>query len=164
VRLNQTRRRAAAKSASVFAVLTSAWRRLAEIDLDQSMHAKRGGAVVNLYQGPAPLGQPNCIFRISEVLFSPDGARVGIIMQFNRIRGPIEDLLIWSATSNGFSFVISFETRSGPGLRGRPGYLASWRPIHQSRCAIKVGGSPFESLVEAEMACTATLAHLTRQA
>ena len=64
--------------------------------------------------------------------------------------------------SNGFSFVISFETRSGPGLRGRHGYLASWRPIHQSRCAIKVGGSPFKTLVEAEIACTAMLAHLTR--
>ena len=83
-------------------------------------------------------------------------------MQFNRVRGPVEDLHIWSATSNGFSFVISFETRSGPGLRGRHGYLASWRPIHQSRCAIKVGGSPFETLVEAEIACTAILAHLIR--
>ena len=69
---------------------------------------------------------------------------------------------MWSATSNGFSFVISFETRSGPGLRGRHGYLASWRPIHQSRCAIKVGGSPFTTLVEAEIACTAMLAHLIR--
>ena len=60
----------------------------------------------------------------------------------------------------GFSFVISFETRSGPGLRGRDGYSASWRPIHQSRCAIKVGGSPFKTHVEAEIACTAMLAHL----
>jgi hypothetical protein len=59
-------------------------------------------------------------------------------------------------------FRDQLETRSGPGLRGRPGYLASWRPIHQRRCAIKVGGSPFESLVEAEMACTAVLAHLIR--
>jgi len=83
-------------------------------------------------------------------------------MQFNRVRGPVEDLLIWSATSSGFSFVISFETRSGPGLRGRTGYLASWRPIRQSRSAVKVGDSPFESLVEAEMACTAMLAHLIR--
>ena len=85
-------------------------------------------------------------------------------MQFNRIGGLVEDLHIWSATSNGFSFVISFETRSGPGLRGRLGYLASWRPIYQSRCAIKVGGSPFATLAEAEMACGATLAHLIRPA
>ncbi|KRR04427.1 hypothetical protein CQ12_38790 [Bradyrhizobium jicamae] len=85
-------------------------------------------------------------------------------MPFNRISGPIEDLHIWTATSNGFSFVISFETRSGPGLRGRPGYLASWRPIHQSRCAIKIGGSPFTTLAEVEMACTDMLAHLIRPA
>jgi hypothetical protein len=83
-------------------------------------------------------------------------------MQFNRVSGPVEDLHMWSATSNGFSFVISFETRSGPGLRGRDGYLASWRPNHQSRRAIKVGGSPFTTLVEAEIAYTAMLAHLTR--
>ena len=114
--------------------------------------------------GQTTLGQQNCIFRIGEVLFPPDGSSCGFVMQFNRVSGPVEDLHMWSATSNGFSFVISFETRNGPGLRGRHGYLASWRPIHQSRCAIKVGGSPFESLVEAEMACTATLAHLTRQA
>jgi hypothetical protein len=85
-------------------------------------------------------------------------------MLFNRISGPIEDLHIWSATSNGFSFVISLETRSGPGLRGRPGYLASWRPIHQSRCAIKIGGSPFKTLAEAEIACADMLAHLIRPA
>jgi hypothetical protein len=44
-------------------------------------------------------------------------------MQFDRVTGPVEDLLIWSVTSNGFSFVISFETRSGAGLRGRHGFL-----------------------------------------
>lgn len=112
--------------------------------------------------GQTTLGQQNCIFRISEVLFPPNGGSCGIVMQFNRVSGPVEDLHIWSATSNGFSFVISFATRSGPGLRGRHGYLASWRPIHQSRCAIKVGGSPFKTLVEAEIACTAMLAHLIR--
>ena len=82
-------------------------------------------------------------------------------MQFNRIGGLVEDLHIWSATSNGFSFVISFETRSGPGLRGRLGYLESWRPIYQSRCAIKVGVSPLETLAEDETACATMLAHLT---
>ena len=108
------------------------------------------------------LGQQNCIFRIGEVLFPADGSSCGIVMQFNRVSGPVEDLHMWSATSNGFSFVISFETRNGPGLRGRHGYLASWRPIHQSRCAIKVGGSPFPTLIEAEIACSAILAHLIR--
>jgi hypothetical protein len=53
------------------------------------------------------------------------------------------------------------ESRSGPGLHGRPGFVASWRPIYQCRGAIKVGGSPFKTLAEAEVACTAMLAHLT---
>ena len=82
-------------------------------------------------------------------------------MQFSRIINPVEDLQIWNASSNGFSFVISFESRSGPGLHGRPGFVASWRPIYQCRGAIKVGGSPFKTLAEAEVACTAMLAHLT---
>jgi hypothetical protein len=42
-------------------------------------------------------GQLNCVFQIGEVLFPPDGA--GIIMLFNSISGPLEDLHIWSATS-----------------------------------------------------------------
>src|SRR5882757_9355871 len=89
------------------------------------------------------------------------GACVGCIMQFSRVMSPVEDLQIWNASSDGFSFVISFESRSGPGLHGRPGFVASWRPIYQSRCAIKVGGSPFGTLAEAEKACTAMLVHLT---
>ena len=82
-------------------------------------------------------------------------------MQFRRVISPVEDLQIWNASSNGFSFAISFESRSGPGLHGRPGFAASWRPIYQNRCAIKVGGSPFSTLAEAEKACTAMLVHLT---
>jgi hypothetical protein len=82
-------------------------------------------------------------------------------MQFSRITGFV-DLQIWNATSDGFSFVISFESRSGPGLHGRPGFVASWRPIYQNRSAIKVGGSPFKTLVEAENACTTMLVHLIR--
>jgi hypothetical protein len=38
--------------------------------------------------------------------------------------------------------------------------VASWRPIYQNRCAIKVGGSPFKSFSEAEEACKAVLAYL----
>ena len=81
-------------------------------------------------------------------------------MQFSRVISTVEDLQIWNASSNGFSFVISFESRSGPGLHGRPGFVASWRPIYQSRCAIKVGGSPFSTFAEAEKACAAMLVHL----
>ena len=86
---------------------------------------------------------------------------VRCIMQFSRITSFV-DLQIWNATSDGFSFVISFESRSGPGLRGRPGFVASWRPIYQNRSAIKVGGSPFKTLAEAEKACMTMLVHLIR--
>ena len=80
-------------------------------------------------------------------------------MQFSRIISFV-DLQIWNATSNGFSFVISFSSRSGPGFHGRLGFVASWRPIYQNRSAIKVGGSPFKTLAEAEKACMTMLVHL----
>ena len=87
--------------------------------------------------------------------------RVGMAMQFTRVVGPVEDKEIWNASSDGFSFVISCESRSGPGFHGPPGYVASWRPIHQNRGAIRVGGSPFKTLTEAEEACRAMLEYLT---
>ena len=65
-----------------------------------------------------------------------------------------------NATSDGFSFVISFASRSGPGFRGNPGFIASWRPIHQNRTAVKVIGSPFKTYPEAEKACEAVLGDL----
>ena len=67
---------------------------------------------------------------------------------------------MWNATSDGFSFVISFASRSGPGFRGSPGFIASWRPIHQNRTAVKVIGSPFKTFLEAEKACEAVLGYL----
>jgi hypothetical protein len=82
-------------------------------------------------------------------------------VQFSRIVSPVEDLQIWSASSRGFSFVISNETRGGPGLHGQPGFVASWRPIDLNRPAIKVGGSPFKTFAEAEKACEAMLKQLT---
>jgi hypothetical protein len=81
-------------------------------------------------------------------------------MQFVRIISPVEDIEIWNASSNGFSFVISYESRTGPGFHGKTGFVASWRPIHQNRGAIKIGGSPFKTLAEAEEACKAMLGHL----
>jgi hypothetical protein len=81
-------------------------------------------------------------------------------MQFTRVAGPAEDLEVWSASSDGFSFVISYESRSGPGFHGRTGFVASWRLIRQNRSAIKVGRSPFQTLVQAEEACKAMLGHL----
>ena len=38
-------------------------------------------------------------------------------MQFSRVITPVEDIQVWNATSDGFSFVISFASRSGPGFR-----------------------------------------------
>jgi hypothetical protein len=52
-------------------------------------------------------------------------------MQFSRVITPIEDIQIWSASGDGFSFVISYESRGGAGLQGNPGFVASWRPIYQ---------------------------------
>jgi hypothetical protein len=71
-------------------------------------------------------------------------------VQFSRVITLVEDLQVWNATSDGFSFVTSFASRSGPGFRGNPGFLASWRPIYQNRFAVKVIGSPFKTFHEAE--------------
>jgi hypothetical protein len=81
-------------------------------------------------------------------------------MQFSRVITPVEDIQIWNASSEGFSFVISYESRSGSGLQGNPGFAASWRPLHQNRSAVKVIGSPFKSLTAAEQACEVVLGHL----
>ena len=81
-------------------------------------------------------------------------------MQFSRVITPVEEIQIWNTSSNGFSFVISYESRSGPGLQGKPGFVASWRPIYQNRSAVKVIGSPFKTFAAAEQACEVMLGHL----
>ncbi|MDD1528206.1 hypothetical protein WI560_12480 [Bradyrhizobium sp. A11] len=78
-------------------------------------------------------------------------------LQFHRSLGDME---IWSASSDGFSFVISFGSPGGPGFHGRTGYLASWRPLYKNQAAIKIGGSPFRTLAEAEGACRTAIGHL----
>jgi hypothetical protein len=85
-------------------------------------------------------------------------------MEFIRIAGPIEEMEVWKASSNAASFVISFESRSGPGFQGETGYAVSWRPIDQSRSATSVPGSPFETLAEAKEACNAMAAITSRGA
>jgi hypothetical protein len=75
-------------------------------------------------------------------------------LQFHRA---VEHMDVWSATSDGFSFVISHESPTGPGFHGRIGYLASWRGLHSNSLAIKIGGSPFGTFAEAEEACNAML-------
>jgi hypothetical protein len=47
------------------------------------------------------------------------------------------------------------------GFHGRAGYLASWRPVYEGRCAIRITGLPFKTFDEAEAACDAMLKHLT---
>ena len=70
---------------------------------------------------------------------------------------------IWSASNAGFSFVISYESPDGPGFRGRAGYVASWRRAIGGSGAIKIGGSPFKMLAEAEAVCNNILKHLTME-
>jgi hypothetical protein len=79
-------------------------------------------------------------------------------MHFGRVGPATGDLEIWSASERGYSFVISNESSSGPGLHGKPGFVASWRPINFNRPAIRVGGSPFKTFAEAEHAFDAMLA------
>jgi hypothetical protein len=84
-------------------------------------------------------------------------------LQFTRVINPVADMEIWSGNSDGFSFVISYASRSGSGFHGRTGFVASWRPIHhQKTSAITIGGSPFKTLAEAEEACEVMLSHLAR--
>ena len=83
-------------------------------------------------------------------------------LHFSRVAPATEELEIWSAIELGYSFVISNESSSGPGLHGKPGFVASWRPINFNRTAIRVGGSPFKTFAEAENACEAMLVHLTK--
>jgi hypothetical protein len=81
-------------------------------------------------------------------------------LQFRRVPLAKAELGLWSASEHGYSFVISHESSHCPGFHGRPGFVASWRPINRNRPAIKVGGSPFKTLAEAEKACEAMLQYL----
>jgi hypothetical protein len=75
----------------------------------------------------------------------------------------LEHLEIWSAAADGFSFVISHESRAGAGFHGRPGFMATWRPLYKNNFAIRIAGAPFETFADAEQACNATLKHLTER-
>jgi hypothetical protein len=96
----------------------------------------------------------------SERLPPNQGEQLAMPLQFHRA---VENMEIWSATCDDYSFVISFESFAGPGFHGRPGYVASWRPLYRGRGAIKIIGSPFKSFDEAEAACDAMLKHLTSE-
>lgn len=79
------------------------------------------------------------------------------VLQFNRIITPVESIQIWHAPVSGYSFVISYESRDGPGLHGRRGYMASCRPTERNRPAFKITGSPFNTFTDAERACQTIL-------
>jgi len=81
-------------------------------------------------------------------------------MQFSRVINPIDEMQIWNASDDSFSFVISHESRSGPGLHGAPGFVASWRPLRDNRGAVRVTGSPFKTFEAAEQACETMLGYL----
>lgn len=85
------------------------------------------------------------------------------VLQFNRIITPVENIQIWHATVIGYSFVISYESRDGPGLHGRRGYMASCRPTERNIPAFKVTGSPFDSFTDAERACQTMLTFLAEE-
>src|ERR1700724_2352067 len=63
------------------------------------------------------------------------------------IQTVLEDMEIWSASRDGFSFVISHESRSGPGFHGPPGYVASWRSLSRNTAAIRVAARPLKRLL-----------------
>jgi len=77
-----------------------------------------------------------------------------MLLQFHR---PVENMEIWIANTDGFSFVISYESPAGPGFHGRAGYIASWRTAFEGRGAIRITGSPFKTFDEAKAACDAML-------
>ena len=82
-------------------------------------------------------------------------------LHFSPVDTPLPELEVWHANSGEYSFAISRESWTGPGLHGKPGFVASWRPLHHNKPATKVGGSPFKSLFEAQAACEVTLEGLT---
>ena len=65
----------------------------------------------------------------------------------------VEHLDVWIASSADISFVIAFASPTGPGFRGRHGFVASWRPLHPRTVAVRVTGSPFKTFADAEAAC-----------
>jgi hypothetical protein len=87
---------------------------------------------------------------------------MGIKMDFTPVISSVGDIEAWNANGNGFSFVISRGSRSGPGFRGQTGFMASWRPGHQNGSATEVGGSPFETFAEAVSACKSMASLLTK--
>jgi hypothetical protein len=81
-------------------------------------------------------------------------------LHFKPIDTPLRDLQVWHAESGNHSFAISHESRSGPGLRGQLGFIASWRLRRSSKSAVSIDGSPFATYEEAARACELMSAYL----
>jgi hypothetical protein len=78
-------------------------------------------------------------------------------LNFSRASTALRSSQIWHANSDEYTFSISHESRNG----SEPGFVASWRFLHDKKPAITVGGSPFGTFVEAEEACELMLMHLS---
>jgi hypothetical protein len=87
-----------------------------------------------------------------------------MVLHFSPINTPLRDLEIWHAGTGEYSFAISHESRNGPALRGKPGFIASWRSRYSNKPAITVRGSPFATFIQAEEACERMLVQLTSYA
>jgi hypothetical protein len=61
---------------------------------------------------------------------------VGMAMEFSRVISPVEDMEIWNASGGGFSFVISYESRSGPGCGQACGRFAGLIPEAAGDCIV----------------------------
>ena len=78
-------------------------------------------------------------------------------LNFSRASAALRSSQIWHADSGEYTFSISHESRNG----SEPGFVASWRFLHDETLAITVGGSPFATFAEAEEACELLLMHLS---
>ena len=78
---------------------------------------------------------------------------------------PVTFDLVVAVEKMGVHFVRHHIYQSDrPGFHGRRGFLALWRPLYSSRGAVRVTGSPFSTLADAEAACNTMfgeLEHLT---
>ena len=59
-------------------------------------------------------------------------------LHFNRVGPATAELEIWSASERSFSFVVSHESSSGPGLRGRPGFVVLGAPSISASLCLRV--------------------------
>ncbi len=90
-------------------------------------------------------------------------------MRFNEIAMLVPDMRAWHATNGDWSFVISYEPRSGQGYEGYTGYTASWKNMNADMAAFgsqpanRIDGGPWETYGEAATACEAMLKKLKQQ-